>query len=225
MKRTFTLIVMLCIIGLANRVYAQEVKINNNLVVGSDGTVRLDGTATTWNDLVIPATAVRIGSGSSPTFEAVIGGVQSFTFSSTANQEVFFTVQMPHNWKEGTPIYPHVHWSPQGSTSGDVEWRLEYTWVNYDQVSPIKFPATQTISATTAAVISSDNDKHLIASFPSLQPLTTGTPQDKISSIMICRFYRNALSSTDNYAGKVVLLSFDFHYETDSFGSNSAFTK
>jgi hypothetical protein len=225
MKRTITLIVMLCIIGMANIAIAQEVKINTGMAVESDGTVRLDGAATTWNDLVVPATAVRIGSGNSPTFEVIKGGVQSFTFSSSANQEVFFTVQMPHNWKEGTTIYPHVHWSPQGSTTGVVVWGLEYTWANYDPSTPVTFPNTIITNAISAAVTSGDNDKHYIASFPALIPLTTVTPQDKISSILVCRFFRDAISSTDTYAGKVVMLSFDFHYEIDSFGSHTAFVK
>jgi hypothetical protein len=131
---------------------------------------------------------------------------------------------MPHNWKEGSVIYPHIHWSPQTTgQNGSVIWGLEYSWVNYNSTTPIAFPNTTIITATTAAITgTSDVDKHLITAFSSITPSTS---QDKISSIMMCRLFRNSSAVADTYQGSAALLSFDFHYEIDGVGSNSQFVK
>ena len=155
-------------------------------------------------------------------------GVSTFTFQkvSTGNeQEVFFSVQLPHNWREGSPIYPHVHWSPQTTgQNGAVVWGLEYTWVNYNDTTPLVFPNTIIITTTSAAVNgTSDADKHLITPWATLTPIV-GT-QDKISSILMCRFYRKSGDAADTYNGDTAVLSVDFHYEINGIGSHSQYVK
>ncbi len=52
-----------------------------------------------------------------------------------------FTVQLPHNWKEGTTIFPHLHWMPKATaSSGNVEWNFDYTWANYNSTTPEVIP-------------------------------------------------------------------------------------
>lgn len=202
----------------------------DNLSISTTGAITLNGAATTFNDLVVPVTAVRLGNTNSPTFVVMKNdggtsrGVWTFTFENLSvsnEQEVFFSIQMPHNWKEGSTIYPHVHWSPQSSGTGAVVWGFEYSWVNYNPTTPVAFPNT-TVVTTTAPVASGDTDKHLLASFPSITPSTS---QDKISSILMCRFWRKSADAADTYSGNAALLSFDIHYEIDGFGSNTDFIK
>lgn len=202
----------------------------DNLSISTTGAITLNGAATTFNDLVVPVTAVRLGNTNSPTFVVMKNdggtsrGVWTFTFENLSvsnEQEVFFSIQMPHNWKEGSTIYPHVHWSPQSSGTGAVVWGFEYSWVNYNPTTPVAFPNT-TVVTITAPVASGDTDKHLLASFPSITPSTS---QDKISSILMCRFWRKSADAADTYSGNAALLSFDIHYEIDGFGSNTDFIK
>jgi hypothetical protein len=202
----------------------------DNLSISTTGAITLNGAATTFNDLVVPVTAVRLGNTNSPTFVVMKNdggtsrGVWTFTFenlSVSSEQEVFFSIQMPHNWKEGSTIYPHVHWSPQSAGTGAVVWGLEYSWVNYDATTPIAFPNT-TVMTLTAPVASGSTDKHLLASFPSITPSTS---QDNISSIIMCRFWRKSADAADTFTGNAALLSFDIHYEIDGFGSNTDFIK
>lgn len=234
MKKTITVILMFCLV-FVNIAKAQDVKLNSNLVVEADGTARFDGDATTFNDLVIPVTALRIGSGLAPDWVLMKNngsgsrGVYTFTFLNETvsnEQEVFFSVQMPHNWKEGSVIYPHVHWSPQTATAGVVVWGLEYTWVNYNSTTPLAFPNTTIETVSTVSVTSGDTDKHFLTSF---SPINPGTNRDMISGIMMCRFWRNSSNSADTYGGggtgNAALLSFDFHYEIDALGSRSQNSK
>ena len=203
----------------------------NSLAISDNGFVTLNGSATTWTDMVVPVTAVKLGSTNSPTFVVMKNngtsrGVWTFTFGdfgSGSEQEVFFSIQMPHNWKEGSTIYPHVHWSPQSAVAGSVVWGFEYSMVNYNQAAPIIFPTTTLVTTTTAAVTVTDIDKHFIAAFTAITPSAT---QDKISSIIMCRLWRNSANNLDTYdGGNAALLSFDIHYEIDSFGSNDQYVK
>lgn len=203
----------------------------NQVKIDSAGHFTLEGSATNFNDITVaPLSTFRDGT-NGPLFTSMKNngsgsrGVQTFTFqdlSASNEQEVFFSIQMPHNWKEGTTIYPHIHWSPQTNTSGAVVWGFEYSWADYDATTPIAFPNTTIITTTSATVTGSDVDKHLITAFGSLTP--SGT-QGKISSILVCRLFRNSSNAADNYAGNAALLSFDIHYEMDGIGSNSLYVK
>ncbi len=204
----------------------------NDLVIDPDGSFSLEGNATAFNDITVPLFNSRLGQTNQAQWAQVktngsgSRGVYTFTFqdqSSASNEEeVFFTVQLPHNWKEGTVLYPHLHWSPQGASTGNVVWGLEYSWINYDATTPLAFPNTTLITATTAAIASGDVDKHLITAFSSLTP---GVNNNKISSILMCRLYRKSADAADTYTGNAAVLSFDFHYEIDGVGSHSLYVK
>lgn len=174
-----------------------------------------------WDDLRITldrgndATQIDYFQGSS--------GPQIWYFRNNAKLEsMSFTVQLPHTWKEGTTIHPHLHWSPKTSASGNVEWKLEYSWVNYDSATPQVFPAitTSTVVANGPFTASS----HVISSLTNGDAGLDGTGK-KISSILICRLTRNSDNTADTYAGDAGLLFLDFHILVDGFGSNNKFTK
>jgi hypothetical protein len=223
MKRKITIIVMLCIIGITNLTRGQEVKINTNLAVESNGTIRMDNAAMVWDDLRI--TLDKGSSAATLTYmPGQTSGGQIYFFMDNATNAMSFTVQLPHSWKEGTPIYPHIHWTPSNNTSGNVIWNLDYTWQNYVSTGPLAFPAPTT-SSVTIAVASNSMGKHLIT------PLTNGnvglTATGKtISSILVCRIWRNASQgSGDTYQGGAGGLSLDFHFQLDTFGSRAEFSK
>lgn len=205
----------------------------NDLKIEADGSVFLEGEATAFNDIVVPLFNTRLGNTNQPIWSKMKDngsgsrGVYTFTFedvSASSEQEVYFSVQLPHNWKEGTAILPHVHWSPQTTgKTGAVVWGLEYTWVNYVAASPITFPATTIITNTSITVNgSTDQDKHLLTQIGTITPDNT---QNKISSILMCRFFRKSGDAADTYNGNAAVLSVDFHYEIDAIGSRQEYIK
>lgn len=128
---------------------------------------------------------------------------------------------MPHAWKEGTTIYPHVHYvCPTTANTTEIKWKLTYTWVNVNGT----FGATTTI--TTNGTADNDGnvtgDKHEISKFPDIT--SAGDANGKtISSMLICRLERDA---TDSYTGDdALLLQIDFHYEIDTDGSRTEYGK
>lgn len=95
MKRLIILINILCLTGIASTLFAQEVKINSNLAVEADGTLRLDGVATVWDDLMVYPDATSRGSNNPPTFTL---------FKSNASQGVWiwgFSNKTPAGNSEG----------------------------------------------------------------------------------------------------------------------------
>lgn len=185
---------------------------------GTAGYFKYNGTTTIWDDLRIQVTT-RSG-GSAPVFTASFAGnlnLYTYQFDDATEQNVYFEAQMPHSWA-GTTIYPHVHWSPVTTNTGTCKWVLEYTWVNYDGT----FGASGTL-ALDGVVSSGSQWKHMIASNAS--GITPTASQSDISSMLICRIYRKAGDPGDDLTGKASLLSIDFHFEKNTEGSQSQYTK
>ncbi len=161
-----------------------------------------------YDDMRMEPTARNTGT-KAPTFALWKGGLYLYDFDNAlvaAEKEIFFTVQMPHGWKEGSLVYPHVHWvnKAAGTAGHVVRWGLEYTVANIGSV----FPAAATIYGTTiqgGGVITAA-DSHLITSFDPIN-MTGG----EISRILACRLFRNSSNAADTYTGTAGLLYIDWH--------------
>lgn len=194
----------------------------NNMQIEADGTLIFNGTATVWDDLRVAmdrgqnATAITYLPGAS-------SGPEIWYFRNGQGVEAMsFVVQMPHSWKEGSTIYPHIHWLPSTTTTGNVEWNFEYSWANYDATTPQVFPAITTSTVVTNGPFTLGT--HLITALTSSNAGISATGK-RVSSILICRIWRNSSNAADTYGGDLGLLSLDFHYEINTFGSHLEYVK
>jgi len=170
-----------------------------------------------WDDIVIggiilgAATSApdQIPFGSPPTNLIVYG-----FDGNNISEQLFAQPEVLHNYKEGTNVYVHVHWTPTDNTAGNVKWFLEYTWANVGST----YGAATTISVIQAA--SGVAWRHQLAEFP----VITGTGK-LIGSILNFRFYRTPTDAQDTYTSDAALLSIGIHYEINSFGSRQKLTK
>jgi len=48
---------------------------------------------------------------------------------------------------------------------------------------------------------------------------------DELSTVLICRLFRNSSHANDTYGGTAGLLYIDAHYQVDSFGSDEELVK
>jgi len=179
----------------------------------SDGTLLLIGNSTVWDDIRV-SLITRGSGGVNPVFSQIQGKLFAYKFSGTADNEIFFEIQMPHGWKEGTKIYPHVHWAPNGTSTASVTWGMDYEWQNING----------TFSGTTANIftnIAADG----VAKKQQITNIGTGIEETdkKISSMILCRLYRAGNSDTNN--DECFLLAFDVHYEVNTIGSREVITK
>jgi len=197
----------------------------NNTYIEADGSLSYEGSATRWDDLKIPVTSTKKEGTKPPSYDifknngAGSQGVITYKFNPDSEKELYFTLQLPHAWKEGTAILPHVHWSVKtdvGSTS--VVWGLEYTWINVGGT----FGNTTIITGGTpiAPIGAVTAYEHAITSLGSID----GTGKT-LSSMMVCRIFRDSTNPADDYTGDSYLFEIDFHYEIDSDGSRQEYIK
>jgi hypothetical protein len=203
----------------------------NNITIESDYGVSLNGTTRVWEDLRVSVNAVRVIAGGAPPdwsqFKdngAASTGVYLYWFDPGTEQNVYFDVQMPHGWKEGSDIEPHVHWvsaDTAGASGTDVCWGLEYTWANvngtFGNTTIIYGDEQSNGSGETITV-----DKHYLTDIGTI----SGSGKT-ISSMLVCRLFRDATGTggTDDYDDDAGLLEIDFHYEIDTMGSRTETAK
>lgn len=220
--------------GAAKNTVIQTLKVGNILggnysEIQADGTYKSYGDATSWDDLRVPLVATnRLGS-QDPQFTKMKDngsgsqGVFAYSFSPTSEQELYFMVQLPHSYKLGSDLYPHIHWIPSadGAEGKKVSWGLECSHAEIGDI----FGDTTIISGNEIH----DGDTALVANKHYLTSLGTidGSSIDSVSKMFVCRIFRDATGAlkTDDYPAAAFGLEFDIHYEVDTFGSQELYTK
>jgi hypothetical protein len=135
-------------------------------------------------------------------------GVFAYFFEKDLNEELFFSAQLPHTWMAGTDIEPHVHYIRPTNDTGTVVWGLEYSWANrWDE-----FPETKTIYTIDKSTDTAFT--HITSSFGLID-----AKGKTISSMIMCRIFRDAENPLDTYNDDVGLLEIDFHIRNNTLGS------
>lgn len=166
-----------------------------------------------WEDLRFPADGISIfGFGSDPSRDTVDGLLE---FDPDSTERVFVTAQMPHGWKEGSEISPHVHWSPTDTDTGNVLWRLEYQMANIDGTFPGTWTALDILDAGDGTA-----DKHQIAEWAAIDMAGM-----EMSCIIKFKISRIGGGPSDTYTADAKMLEFDIHYQIDSAGSRQEYVK
>jgi hypothetical protein len=195
-----------------NKVYKPYLKTTEN-----DAIELLD---TVWNDLRFPGSAQRVGASTRlPTWSKFLDngsgsqGVWAYYFDPSVENEMFFTAQLSHQWKQETSLHAHVHWSPTTTNTGTVIWGLEYSMQEINGT----YGNTNIIYATDNA--DGTAKTHLLVDWADI----TMTGVTSVSAMLLGRVFRDA--GSDTYADDAALLEFDIHYEIDSLGSRDEYTK
>jgi len=184
----------------------------NGVIIDSSNAVRLNGSATVWDDLMFPSTQVRQGATTKPDFDI---DTLALMFPQNDSTEIaYIVVQMPHRWKEGTTVYPHVHWLQSQDDTAD--FAMQYKWFNIEEA----FPTTWQWYRMNLPEASYEPGTKM-------QQLNEGSggisgSGKSISSIILIRLKR---LYGDGYPNDAAMLQFDIHYEIDSFGSNTELSK
>lgn len=170
-----------------------------------------------WDDLNFPALSLAKSANLAPSQGTIFasGSIEGLLFNG-ANQvnEVYGSGEVLHSYKQGSDLYPHIHWTPTDTTIGNVTWFLEYDIVGVNGVYSVPITTSVTQSSNGIAWI------HRLAEFPAING--TGFV---IGEQIAFRLYRNATSPLDTYGSNVALLSFGIHYQMDSVGSVSKTSK
>ena len=186
------------------------------------GNTHLSGlrlTDTSWDDLRFPAQGIKLGGGASdPDVEST---TSMFLFDAAGTETIAGIAQLPHAWKEGTDLDPHVHWQKTTSAAGNVLWRMEYEVINVNDVATMGY-GSQVQSSTVNSLTPDDDTAHR-ALITDIGDITmTGKT---FSCLVLWKVSRIGGDALDTYGGDARLLEFDFHYQLDSLGSEEEYSK
>jgi hypothetical protein len=167
-----------------------------------------------WTDLRFPVQGINpIGAASDPTMVTSLSGLTSTLSFSGANQNIIAGVaQMPHEWKRGSAIKPHIHWTKPTGSADAVGWEFYYRMVGNPGDTVGAWSAAQ--AGTLVAGDQTVSNEHLITAFPDID--MTGFIE---SAIILWRLDRRG--DTDADANAVNLYELDFHYQSNKAGTET----
>jgi hypothetical protein len=168
-----------------------------------------------WDDLRAPASSINPAG---QTAGADIDSTDStLLFASNATETAAVILQMPHAWREGSTISPHIHASKTTDAAGEIAWQIRYRVIGIGEVPPdwSDWQDWEVRSEDPGAT-----QTHVLYAFPDIT--MTGQTLSTIISVQIQRDHDNA---ADTYEADARLWEFDIHYRSDGLGSIEEFSK
>lgn len=200
----------------AIRGHIKEIK--TNTAAASDLTITT-GTAKTlvlatpvYDDIIISASNLRPGA-SAPEFAVFISPVYAMKFVAGNTDIAYGAFEIPHDYKEGTALEVHVHWSPSSADTGDCVFKFNAVVENMGSAGAFGAIAEMTATDAGGGVAKT----HQYASFG-----TIAGANRKIGDIIAFELKR---PNTDSFTGDAFLLSIGIHYQIDTIGSRSISAK
>jgi len=161
---------------------------------------------TAWDDVLISSLSLAKGS-IAPTQGEFKAGVETLLFVDSQRDTVHGSVQLPHRWIPGTTIYPHVHWSPMETGTGDIVWGLKYCLI------PTSGASSAVVPDSKAHTISSNSQfKGVFTTFAGVDMTGYG-----VSTVVLFTLWREPTGNT--LAGNAAMFDFDLHYQSNSPGT------
>lgn len=199
-------------------IYMGSYNSGNYIQIENDGTLVMAGNATVWDDIRVPLTTAKAAGVKDPGFDVFspTSTARVYAFDGgTTEEEIFFSAQVPHGYKIGTNLRPHIHLSPSDANTGVIVFRLDCDWSDRNGY----FTSTSVEYATTT--ISTDsNHQSLYTDFST----TTAVNFALVSGIIDCKLSRTPTGG-DTYPSDAFVHEIDFHYEADTIGSRTETTK
>ncbi len=185
-----------------------DIDIRSGNVDGQNVTLKVDNDDFGWADIIAPIT-VRGGGANNPAWVQFRDGIFGYEFQSSRSNEFWASYHLNHDYALGTPIFPHVHWSPVTAQTGTVRWTLEYTVAKgHQQTTGSVFGHTQTISMLTT-ISQPSQYMHFVTEVPEAQGLTSSLFEP--DALIVARWFRHG--ANDTYPASVIGFTTDIHYQ------------
>lgn len=165
-----------------------------------------------WENLRCPLDAVP-GGGLSPNWAqfrddgAGSVGVYAWHFQKIGSPDVAFSLQMPHGYKRGTNINPHLHVAPVDGNAGKIKFGLEYTCADVDTAFGITTTVYVEVDAAGVAY------QHQLMDFGEIAVCF-----NRAAGIFMGRLFRDN-TVVGNYDNDVAGLELDLQYQVNTMGS------
>lgn len=168
-----------------------------------------------WDDLRFPSSGFNpAGSTAPPSVDTTTG---LLTFSGTVDNIIGGVAQMPHSWKPGSTIYPHLHLLCATSNPGfNSRWKFEYNRANNNEAFENAYGSYTTLATITEANPGSGTKLILNPAGFGALPMVGY----RESCCILWRISRLAASDgADNDTNAWVLVEFDIHFQIEKQGT------
>lgn len=174
--------------------------------------IRNFGDGVIWQDYLTSISTGKTGAANAPTWTAVGPTGTNFAWAFGLNDYIQLAgFHVLHDIKRGSLMYPHVHWTTDGTDTNTVKWELSYTYAKgHDQEA---FPADTVITVEQAA--SGTAWQHMISEVGDATGAFTAPEVDSIIMTRIRRITNGGIDNTDDVFGLFV----DIHYQLDRAGT------
>lgn len=180
----------------------------------SDGTAKFIGTATVWKDIFFPMAPPKSTGAGNPTLITWLGNLRGYSFA-VGDVHDFDPQEFAHDGKEGSTATWHIHFVSRTNVAADraVKFQLEFSQANRNGA----FPAPTTVSAEFVIPANTPANTHFAED---IGTFVTGL----IAGQMFVRLTRIAAAGTAP-ADNPIVIGVHYHYELDTVGSRSIFSK
>jgi hypothetical protein len=162
-------------------------------------------TAVGWRDNIIEIT-LRNGPADAQ-FALFRDGIYLPSFVQSGVQNGYGNWHIDHDYKMGSALYLHIHWSANSALTGTVRWGFEYTLAKGHQ--QMAFGPTTTIYVEQAAT--GVQYMHYVAEVSEADAIP-GTLIEP-DTMILCRVFRDATHPNDTFDDQVFGVALDLHYE------------
>jgi len=174
-----------------------------------------------YDDIFTDATTVPAGA-TAPSITPIPGAPNISTWSfNGANtiESLSGTMELLHGYREGSDIWPHIHWSPIDNNTGNVRWVFEY--IVADMSGEFRAPVILTAVQAAGGLAASGLPIQHNAEFNAPISGTNLVIGDQIRFTL----RREPANAADTYGSNALLWAVGIHYEKNSHGSLQRFIK
>lgn len=192
--------------------------------IETSGTIRMYGDATVFKDeLQSLITQLK----NNPADQLVINiaeGTLDFKATATLVDYAVMNVQINHDWKIGSTIFPHLHWFQNQAQTPN--WLVQYRWQINGGLKDTTWKNYPLLTNTFPNPGAGETKIQISHNGGITPPVGAG-----LSDILQLRIIRDTnndsgeFSGIDTYTGLVNAINLDVHYEINSIGSNEEYVK
>lgn len=168
-----------------------------------------------WRDLVGSPTINTPGA-ADPNWATYRGNIKQYQFSNVNTNELWFTYHVDHDYKPGSDMYLHVHWSQiVADASKAVKWSFDVSYAKGHDQAAFSAPIATSVTQSTSAV----QYQHMIAEvqLSAASPSASQLDSDNLEpdGLLLVRIYRDPSDVADTAAQAPFVHTVDLHYQTD----------
>lgn len=140
-------------------------------------------------------------------------GVGVWRYDADVTRRMFVNFHMPHTWKPGTMLYPHLHFTVTSSAGGVVRLGFRYKFGRrHDSTGQVTFTAANTLYLNFT-IPANSQDTHFVAEMPE----GFGIPATglEVDAMILMTVFRYGDHEDDTFPAGIYAITADLHIETD----------